>query len=114
MECVQGPDFPTGAVILGDSWKEVYRTGKGKIKMEAVYHSEVPKGGKKENIIITEIPYGVNKAALVKKMADLVKNKKLDVADVRDETSREGTRIVVELKRNANSGLIMNEFLKNT
>lgn len=112
LEHIKGPDFPTGGVILGENYKKVYHTGIGKIKMEAVYHFE--KEGKKDRIVFTELPYRVNKADLVKKIADRAKEQKLDISDVRDETSREGLRVVVELKRNAMPELILNDLKKHT
>ena len=99
-------------LILGENYKKVYHTGIGKIKMEAVYHFE--KEGKKDRIVFTELPYRVNKADLVKKIADRAKEQKLDISDVRDETSREGLRVVVELKRNAMPELILNDLKKHT
>lgn len=113
LEIIQGPDFPTGAVILGNSYKEVYRTGKGKIEMECVYHIE-PNGKNKENIVIDEIPFRVNKRDLVIAIAERVKNTKMDVTDVRDESSREGIRIVIELKKGAIADMIINDLKKHT
>ena len=112
LKIVQGPDFPTGAVILGRSYREVYETGRGRIEMEAVY--EIQQDGKKPVIIFTEIPYQVNKADLVVDIAKYSKEKKLDVVDVRDETNRDGVRIVVELKRNAIPELVLNNLLQHT
>lgn len=113
LEIIKGPDFPTGAVILGNSYKEVYRTGKGKIEMECVYHIE-PNGKNKENIVIDEIPFRVNKRDLVIAIAERVKNTKMDVTDVRDESSREGIRIVIELKKGAIADMIINDLKKHT
>ena len=113
LEYIKGPDFPTGAVILGNSYKDVYRTGKGKIEMECVYHIE-PNGKNKENIVIDEIPFRVNKRDLVMAIADRVKNTKMDVADVRDESSRGIIRIVIELKKGAIADIIINDLKKHT
>ena len=113
LKVIHGPDFPTGAVILGESYKDVYRTGKGKIAMECTYHIE-PNGKNKENIIIDAIPFRVMKGDLVKAIAERVKVAKLDVTDVRDETSREGMRIVIELKKGAYADIIVNDLKKHT
>ena len=113
LEYIKGPDFPTGAVILGNSYKDVYRTGKGKIEMECVYHIE-PNGKNKENIIIDEIPFRVNKRDLIIAIADRVKDTKMDVTDIRDESSREGIRIVIELKKGAIADIIINDLKKHT
>ena len=115
MKHIKGPDFPTGAQILGKSGlKEAYKTGQGKIKVRSVCEIEEAKGGK-THIVITEIPYMVNKARLIEKMAELVKDKKVEgVSAIRDESSREGIRIVVELKRDANPQITLNRFYKHT
>ena len=115
MKHVKGPDFPTGAQILGKSgMKDAYKTGQGKIKVRSVCEIEETKGGRTQ-IVITEIPYMVNKARLIEKMADLVKDKKVDgVSGIRDESNREGIRIVVELKRDANPQITLNRFYKHT
>ena len=115
MKIVKGPDFPTGAQILGKAgMKEAYKTGQGKIKVRSVCEIEETKGGKTQ-IVITEIPYMVNKARLIEKMAELVKEKKVDgVSAIRDESNREGIRIVVELKRDANPQITLNRFFKHT
>ena len=112
LEIIKGPDFPTGALILGNSYKEMYKGGKGRVEMEAVYHIE--KEGKRDVIVFTEIPFQVNKAELVADIARYAKEKKLDIADVRDETSREGLRVVVECKRDAMTELIVNNLLQHT
>ena len=112
LDIVQGPDFPTGAVILGRSYRDIYETGKGKVEMEAVYHIE--EDGKKDVIVFTELPFQVNKADLVADIAKYAKEKKLDIVDVRDESSREGLRVVVECKRNAMTELILNNLLQHT
>ncbi len=115
MKHVKGPDFPTGAQILGKAgMKEAYKTGQGKIKVRSVCEIEETKGGKTQ-IVITEIPYMVNKARLIEKTAELVKDKKVDgVSAIRDESNREGIRIVVELKRDANPQITLNRFFKHT
>ena len=113
LEYIKGPDFPTGAVILGNSYKEVYRTGKGKIEMECVYHIE-PNGKGKENIVIDEIPFRVNKKDLVEAIASRAKDTKMEITDIRDETSREGMRIVIELKKGAIADIIINDLKKHT
>lgn len=115
MKIVKGPDFPTGAQILGKSgMKEAYKTGQGKIKVRSVCEIEEAKGGKTQ-IVISEIPYMVNKARLIEKMAELVKDKKVEgVSAIRDESNREGIRIVVELKRDANPQITLNRFYKHT
>ena len=112
---IKGPDFPTGAFILGKSGaKEAYRTGQGKVKVRSKCVIEESKKGK-IRIITTEIPYQVNKSRLVEKMADLVKDKKIEgVSDIRDESNREGMRIVVELKRDANPNVVLNRLYKHT
>ncbi len=115
MKIVKGPDFPTGAQILGKSgMKDAYKTGQGKVKVRSVCEIEETKGGKTQ-IVITEIPYMVNKARLIEKMAELVKEKKVDgVSAIRDESNREGIRIVIELKRDANPQITLNRFYKHT
>ena len=115
IKIVKGPDFPTGAQILGKAgMKEAYRTGTGKVKVRSCCEIEETDRGKSQ-IIITEIPYMVNKARLIEKMADLVKEKKVEgVSAIRDESNREGIRIVVELKRDANPQITLNRFYKHT
>lgn len=112
---MKGPDFPTGGIIQGiDGIKKAYETGKGKIIIRGKAEVETVRGGKQQ-IVITEIPYEVNKANLVKKMDELRLDKKLDgIAEVRDETDRTGLRIVVELKKEANAEGILNYLYKNT
>lgn len=115
MKLVPGPDFPTGAYIAGrEGIEAAYRTGRGSFTMRA--KAAIEETGKdRESIIITEIPYQVNKARLIEKIADLVQNKKLEgISDVRDESSREGMRIVIELKRGEESQLILNNLFKYT
>ena len=115
MEIVKGPDFPTGAEILGRRGiEEAYRTGRGKIRVRAVSDIE-PMGKGKQRIVITELPYMVNKALLIQKIADLVKNKRVDgITDLRDESSREGMRIVIELRHDVNANLLLNNLYKHT
>src|SRR5277367_752804 len=115
MKLVPGPDFPTGAYIAGrEGIEAAYRTGRGSFVMRA--KAAIEEVGKdRENIVITEIPYQVNKARLIERIADLVQNKKLEgMADVRDESSREGMRIVIEIKRGEESQLILNNLFKQT
>ena len=114
LSVMPGPDFPTGGIIEGkENIKQAYETGKGKIVVKSKY--EVVKEKSKHQIVITEIPYEVNKAMLVKKMNDIRIDKKIDgIIDVRDETSRGELRIVIDLKKDADSSLIVNYFLKNT
>ncbi len=115
LEIVKGPDFPTGAQILGTSGiEEAYRTGRGKIKVRAVSEIE-PMSGGKQRIVVTELPYMVNKAKLIQKIAELVKEKKLDgISDLRDESSREGMRVVIELKKDCNANILLNQLYKHT
>lgn len=115
MQYVKGPDFPTGAILQGvDGIKKAYETGKGKIIVRSKTRIEEVRGGK-EQIVINEIPYEVNKAVLVRKMDEIRLNKRVDgIAEVRDESDRNGLQIVVELKKEANAGGILNYLLKNT
>ncbi len=115
LKIVKGPDFPTGARILGTSGiEEAYRTGRGKIKVRAVTNIEPMQGGK-HRIVVTEIPYMVNKARLIEKIADLVRDKKIDgITDLRDESDRSGMRISIELRRDVNPNIIMNQLFKHT
>ena len=112
---IQGPDFPTGGVIYGRKGiYEAYATGRGKIQVRAKAYIERERTGK-ENIIITEIPYQVNKAKLIEKIAELVRLKKIDgISDIRDESDRNGVRVVVELKRGEVAGVILNQLFKHT
>ena len=115
MKVIKGPDFPTGAKILGSSGiRSAYRTGRGSVKIRAKAQIEdIGKG--KQAIIVTEIPYQVNKARLVKKIAELVKDKKIDgITDLRDESDRSGMRIVIELRRDINANVILNQLYKHT
>ncbi len=115
MEVLKGPDFPTGGIIQGiDEIKKAYKTGKGKIVVRGKAEIEKIRGGK-EQIVITEIPYEVNKANLVKKIDDLKYERKVDgIAEVRDETDRTGLRIVIELKKDADAEGVLNYLYKNT
>lgn len=112
---IPGPDFPTGAYILGKSGiKDAYTTGRGKVKLRAVAKIE-PFKKNRERIIITEIPYQVNKSRLIEKIADLVKEKRIDgISDIRDESDRKGMRIVIEIKRDSNANIVLNNLYKYT
>lgn len=115
MEHIAGPDFPTGAMIIGtEGIKEAYRTGRGKVRVRARAEiEELPKG--KQQIVITEIPFQVNKSRLVEKIADLVRDKKIEgISDLRDETNRHGIRVVIELKRDVNANIILNNLYKHS
>ena len=115
LECVKGPDFPTGGVILGRRGIEsAYRTGRGKIKVRGVCDIVLLENGKSQ-IIITELPFLVNKARLLEKIAELVRDKKIEgITDLRDESDREGMRVVVELRRDVNANIILNQLYKHT
>ena len=115
LSIVKAPDFPTGGLILGTRGaEEAYRTGRGKIRVRAVTNIETLPNGKSQ-IIVTELPYMVNKAKLIEKIADLHKDKKIDgITDLRDESNREGTRVVIELRRDANANVILNQLYKHT
>jgi DNA gyrase subunit A len=115
MGIVKGPDFPTGGVIIGTSGiSEAYRTGRGKIKVRAVTNIEPIENGK-NRIVVTELPYLVNKARLIEKIADLHKEKKIDgITALRDESDREGMRIVIELRRDVNPSVVLNLLYKHT
>ena len=115
IKIVKGPDFPTGGVILGkNNAKEAYRTGQGKVVVRA--QAEIEETGKdRQQIVVTEIPFQVNKSRLIEKMAELVKDKKLDgISAIRDESSKHGMRIVIELKRDANAQIVLNRLYKHT
>ena len=115
MEHIAGPDFPTGAMIIGTGGiKEAYRTGRGKVRVRARAEiEELPKG--KQQIVITEIPFQVNKSRLVERIADLVRDKKIEgISDLRDETNRHGIRVVIELKRDVNANIILNNLYKHS
>ena len=115
IKIIKAPDFPTGGIIMGKGGaKEAYRTGQGKVVVRSVATIEEGSRGKQQ-IIVTEIPYQVNKAALIQKMAELVKAKQLEgITEIRDESNREGLRIVIELKKDANAQIILNRLYKHT
>ena len=115
LDIIKGPDFPTGATILGTRGiEEAYRTGRGKIRVRAVTNIETLQNGK-NRIVVTELPYMVNKARLLEKIAELVKEKKIDgITDLRDESNREGMRMVVELRRDVNPNVVLNHLYKHT
>ena len=115
LDIIKGPDFPTGATILGTRGiEEAYRTGRGKIRVRAVTDIETLQNGK-NRIVVTELPYMVNKARLLEKIAELVKEKKIDgITDLRDESNREGMRMVVELRRDVNPNVVLNHLYKHT
>ena len=115
MDYIKGPDFPTSAIIMGkESIADAYRTGRGKVKVRSrAVIEELPKG--RQQIVVTEIPYQVNKARLVERIAELVKEKKLEgISDLRDESNRNGMRIVIELKRDANANIVLNNLYKHS
>ena len=115
MQIVKGPDFPTGATIIGTRGiNEAYRTGRGKIKVRAVTDIE-PMANGKNRIVVTELPYMVNKARLIEKIAELVKEKKIDgITELRDESDRSGMRVCIELRRDVNPNVILNQLYKHT
>ena len=115
LQIVKGPDFPTGGVMLGTKGaEEAYRTGRGKVRVRAVTNMETLANGR-TRIIVTELPYMVNKANLVLKIAELHKNKKIDgLVDLRDESSREGMRVVIELRKDVNANIVLNQLYKHT
>ena len=115
LEIVKGPDFPTGATILGTRGiEEAYRTGRGKIRVRAVTNIETLPNGK-SRIIVTELPYLVNKARLIEKIAELVRDKKIDgIPDLNDHSSREGMRICIDLRKDANANVVLNQLYKHT
>jgi len=115
MECVKGPDFPTGGVILGSGgFKEAYRTGRGRVRVRAKAHTEQLKGNKSA-IVVTELPYQVNRATLIDDIVNLVKTKKItEISDLRNESDRAGMRLVIELKREAIPMVVLNKLYKHT
>ncbi|MBE5928011.1 MAG: DNA gyrase subunit A [Lachnospiraceae bacterium] len=115
IDIIKGPDFPTGATILGTRGiDEAYRTGRGKIRVRAVTDIETMSNGK-NRIIVTELPYMVNKARLIEKIAELHKDKRVDgITDLRDESNREGMRIVIELRKDANANVVLNQLYKHS
>ncbi len=114
-QIIKGPDFPTGAKILGKKGiKDAYETGRGKVKLRGIAEIE-PFKKNRERIIVSEIPYQVNKARLIEKIADLVKEKRIDgISDIRDESDRKGMRIVIEIKRDSNANIVLNNLYKYT
>jgi len=114
-EIIKGPAFPTGGIIIGKSGiRDAYKTGKGRIVVRGVADIE-PYGNNRQRIVVTELPYQVNKARLIEKIADLVKEKRIEgISDLRDESDREGMRIIIELKRDANASVILNQLYKFT
>ena len=115
LQIVKGPDFPTGGMILGTRGiEEAYRTGRGKIRVRAITDIESMPNGK-SRIIVTELPYMVNKARLIEKIAELVRDKKIDgITDLSDQSNREGMRIVIELRRDVNANVLLNQLFKHT
>ncbi len=115
MRCVKAPDFPTGGIIIGyDGVKEAYTTGRGKLVVRAKANIETAKN-ERQNIVISEIPYQVNKATLIEKVAELVREKKIeDISDIRDESDKDGMRIVIELKRDADAEVVLNNLYMHT
>ncbi len=116
MELMPGPDFPTGGVILGRSGiASAYTTGRGRIRLRGVAEIEEPEGAKKSRIIISELPYQVNKARLIELIADLVRDKKIDgISDIRDESDKDGIRVVIELKKAIIPRVVLNQLYKHT
>jgi len=114
MKIIKGPDFPTYGTIVGKAGiKDAYRTGRGRIIVRA--EATIEQIGNKQRIIVTELPYQVNKARLIEKIAELVKNKRIDgISDLRDESDRTGMRVVIELKKDANANVVLNQLYKNT
>ena len=115
LKIVKGPDFPTGGMILGTSGiEQAYRTGRGKIRVRAITDIETMQNGK-NRIVVTELPFMVNKSRLIEKIAELVRDKKIDgITDLRDESNREGMRICIELRRDVNANVILNQLFKHT
>ncbi|APH72182.1 DNA gyrase subunit A [Aquibium oceanicum] len=116
MEIIPGPDFPTGGIILGRAGiYSAYQTGRGSILMRGKVDIEQIRGGDREAIIITEVPYQVNKATMIEKMAELVRDKRIEgISDIRDESDRQGYRVVIELKRDANAEVVLNQLYRYT
>ena len=115
LKIIKGPDFPTGGMILGTRGiEEAYRTGRGKIRVRAVTDIETMPNGK-SRIIVTELPYMVNKARLIEKIAEMVRDKKIDgITDLSDQSSREGMRVVIELRKDVNANVLLNQLYKHT
>ena len=114
MQIIKGPDFPTGGIIMGrEGIKNAYMTGRGRIIVRS--KAEIEDNGNRQRIVVTEIPYMVNKARLIENIANLVKDKRLEgISDLRDESDRDGMRIVIELKKDANANVVLNQLYKNT
>ncbi len=115
LKIVKGPDFPTGGTILGTSGiEQAYRTGRGKVRVRAVTNIEPMQNGK-NRIVVTELPFMVNKSRLIEKIADLVRDKKVDgITDLRDESNRQGMRICIELRRDVSANIVLNQLFKHT
>src|SRR3989338_4139282 len=115
MKLVSGPDFPTGAIICGkDGIKDAYATGRGSLRIRAKAQVEQLKGNR-QAIVITELPYQVNKALLIENIAKLVQAKTLEgISDLRDESDKDGMRVVIELKRDSNDQVVLNQLFKHT
>jgi DNA gyrase subunit A len=114
MKVLPGPDFPTSGIMSAAGIRQAYESGRGSIKVRARYEIEERKGGKTA-IIITEIPYQVNKARLVERIAELVRDKRIDgIVDLRDESARVGMRIVIEVRRDVNVNVLINKLFKHT
>ena len=115
LKVVKGPDFPTGGTILGTSGiEQAYRTGRGKVRVRAVTNIEPMQNGK-NRIVVTELPFMVNKSRLIEKIADLVRDKKVDgITDLRDESNRQGMRICIELRRDVSANIVLNQLFKHT
>ena len=115
LEIVKGPDFPTGAMIVGSrAIEEAYRTGRGKIRVRAVTNIETLENGR-SRIVVSELPYMVNKARLVEKIGELVRDKKVEgIVDLRDESNRQGTRVCIEVRRDVNANIVLNQLYKHT
>ncbi len=115
IKIIKAPDFPTGGIIFGyEGVKDAYKTGRGRIVLRAKANIETQKNGR-VSIVITEVPYQVNKANLIEKIADLVREKKIeDISDIRDESDRDGIRVVIELKRDAEPQVVLNNLYKHT
>ncbi len=115
LNIVKGPDFPTGGMILGTTGVEqAYRTGRGKVRVRAVTNIE-PMANGKNRIVVTELPYMVNKARLIEKIAEMVRDKRIDgITDLRDESNRQGMRICIELRRDVNANVVLNQLFKHT
>ncbi|MDD5627699.1 MAG: DNA gyrase subunit A, partial [Elusimicrobia bacterium] len=115
MKIMKGPDFPTGGIVRGKSGiKDYFETGRGSVRIQAVTEIEDIKGNR-QAIIVTELPYQVNKATLLETIADLVREKKIpDISDIRDESDRKGMRVVIEVKRDGNANVVLNQLYKHT